>query len=207
MSRPFAEGGASGSNQQPTISKFLNASVYPRSRLSPHGVTNSAILREDDQNTDAEDGEVIPLDHSQVSSPLRPSVVQGKRVVFSANFQSPPPRDASPNSSDDEIPRSFMIEESPTAKRRAYSSRASRTRSSRKHPILPITNVVSTPPRPSELDEETEDQDAPLLGLAPKPSHGLSPYERALWNWVNVYNLDAYLQEVRNLRIISISRP
>jgi autophagy-related protein 9 len=25
---------------------------------------------------------------------------------------------------------------------------------------------------------------------------GLDDYEKALWNWVNVYNLDAFLQEV-----------
>ena len=25
---------------------------------------------------------------------------------------------------------------------------------------------------------------------------GLDEYERALWDWVNVYNLDAFLQEV-----------
>jgi autophagy-related protein 9 len=25
---------------------------------------------------------------------------------------------------------------------------------------------------------------------------GLDAYERALWTWVNVYNLDAFLQEV-----------
>ena len=25
---------------------------------------------------------------------------------------------------------------------------------------------------------------------------GLDAYERALWSWVNVYNLDAFLQEV-----------
>jgi autophagy-related protein 9 len=25
---------------------------------------------------------------------------------------------------------------------------------------------------------------------------GLDEYEKALWNWVNVYNLDAFLQEV-----------
>lgn len=30
----------------------------------------------------------------------------------------------------------------------------------------------------------------------PIPTAGLDPCERALWNWVNVYNLDAFLQEV-----------
>ena len=25
---------------------------------------------------------------------------------------------------------------------------------------------------------------------------GLDDYEKALWNWINVYNLDAFLQEV-----------
>jgi autophagy-related protein 9 len=28
------------------------------------------------------------------------------------------------------------------------------------------------------------------------PMRGLDAYERALWNWVNVYSLDEFLQEV-----------
>jgi len=62
---------------------------------------------------------------------------------------------------------------------------------------------VSTSPRPSDLTE------APTLGefnyssshqgspsTHHKPMRGLDDYEKALWNWVNVYNLDAFLQEV-----------
>ncbi|KAK7053152.1 autophagy protein atg9 [Paramarasmius palmivorus] len=77
-------------------------------------------------------------------------------------------------------------------------------------------STVSTPPRPSEIDvdEDMEDgQHTPRAGAGPYDDRneqerwegwwpkqnralGLDPHERALWNWINVYNLDAFLQEV-----------
>ncbi|EAU88703.2 autophagy-type protein 9 [Coprinopsis cinerea okayama7 len=78
-------------------------------------------------------------------------------------------------------------------------------------PILPtVAPHVSIPPKPSELDVEEDNMETPRLARGasasgssngdssrqPKPMRGLDEYERALWNWVNVYNLDAFLQEV-----------
>ncbi|KIJ10518.1 hypothetical protein PAXINDRAFT_85915 [Paxillus involutus ATCC 200175] len=56
--------------------------------------------------------------------------------------------------------------------------------------------TVSIPPRPSELDVNQSPQVPSRQQTSPKPLRGLDAYERALWNWVNVYNLDAFLQEV-----------
>ncbi|KAH9930780.1 autophagy protein Apg9-domain-containing protein [Fomitopsis serialis] len=71
---------------------------------------------------------------------------------------------------------------------------------SRRHvpPALPTTTSngipVSIPPRPSELDVDDTPPSEPLYEQ-PQKMRGLDAHERALWNWVNVYNLDAFLQE------------
>ncbi|KAL4244893.1 Autophagy-related protein 9 [Abortiporus biennis] len=123
------------------------------------------------------------------------------------------------DSSDDEVPQDFMIEttsagmrKSPSAPSQVQSSSSSSkdkgkarqqplystTRKAATTPILP-TAGVSIPPRPSELDidEESDSPSRPLKesNFQPKPMRGLDDYEKALWNWVNVYNLDAFLQE------------
>lgn len=51
---------------------------------------------------------------------------------------------------------------------------------------------VNQPPRPSELIQPSLPQ--PIVA-PPRPMRGMDDYERALWNWFNVYNLDAFLQE------------
>jgi autophagy-related protein 9 len=128
------------------------------------------------------------------------------------------------DSSDDEVPPSFLIEAAshPIASSQSaeqpqkqdhgrgqalYSTEgrklpptspkfASKSKSQPKSP-------VSTPPRPSDLTEEpipgeydysSPRQDSPYSHH--KPMRGLDGYEKALWNWLNVYNLDAFLQEV-----------
>ncbi|CAE6504880.1 unnamed protein product [Rhizoctonia solani] len=73
---------------------------------------------------------------------------------------------------DDEVPASLMIETS-------------------KPKQLPYE--VNQPPRPSDLIQPSLPQPAVA---PPRPMRGLDDYERALWNWFNVYNLDAFLQEV-----------
>ncbi|KDN37437.1 hypothetical protein RSAG8_10172, partial [Rhizoctonia solani AG-8 WAC10335] len=73
---------------------------------------------------------------------------------------------------DDEVPASLMIE-TPKPKQ------------------LPFE--VNQPPRPSELIQPSLPR--PVVA-PPKPMRGMDDYERALWNWFNVYNLDAFLQEV-----------
>ncbi|TCD67283.1 autophagy protein atg9 [Steccherinum ochraceum] len=114
------------------------------------------------------------------------------------------------DSSDEEAPQNFMIEtpgtrKSPTpgpsstekpreAKRQSPLYSTARTQ--QRPPILPTTGGVSIPPRPSEVDvDEDHPSTQPLSDYRPKQMRGLDAYERALWNWVNVYNLDAFLQE------------
>lgn len=79
---------------------------------------------------------------------------------------------------------------------------------SRAQPLLPTH--VSQPPKPSYLEQERSATPSSIprapssLGGASsdgtrqqgKTMRGLDEYEKALWNWVNVYNLDAFLQEV-----------
>ncbi|KAF9264131.1 APG9-domain-containing protein [Marasmius fiardii PR-910] len=125
---------------------------------------------------------------------------------------------------DGEVPQSFMIEEDAgSSKRRKSNGKgkevagSGRTRplysvgGGRKlssilpthtPPPLPPHTSVSVPPRPSELDvdEEEEGQRTPRTygyqdNWRTDPMLGLDPHERALWNWVNVVNLDAFLQE------------
>ncbi|KAI0065542.1 APG9-domain-containing protein [Artomyces pyxidatus] len=104
--------------------------------------------------------------------------------------------------SDDEVPQSFMIE-SPAARRpsSAVSSPAARRAKGKAREQPPLTPNdpprISVPPRPSEINVEQEQHSqAPSSPQPPKQMRGLDAYERALWNWVNVYNLDAFLQEV-----------
>ncbi|KAG9127404.1 autophagy protein atg9 [Ceratobasidium sp. 392] len=77
----------------------------------------------------------------------------------------------------DEIPASLMIE---TDRPRRLSKQQ-----------FPGFNA---PPRPSELIQPALPQ--PAVSPSPKAMRGMDEYERALWNWFNVYNLDAFLQEV-----------
>ncbi|KAH9952059.1 APG9-domain-containing protein [Amylocystis lapponica] len=116
------------------------------------------------------------------------------------------------DSSDGEVPQDFMIEAASPAARRPTSpptnpkGKEKETRrqplysSSRKRaqPILPTTAgtaTVSIPPRPFELNTEDEPSSRPLHEPRQNHMRGLDAHERALWNWVNVYNLDAFLQE------------
>jgi autophagy-related protein 9 len=108
---------------------------------------------------------------------------------------------------DGEVPQSFMIEA-----RRPRNSREGRNgkpkspthaRHSSRTSFLGggAKQQISMPPRPSDL-QSAADFALPLPNTAPvhspTPKQGLDEYERALWNWVNVYNLDAYLQEARH---------
>jgi len=86
-------------------------------------------------------------------------------------------------------------------------------------PILPTVvdnspSPVNAPPTPkwSGLNEEAGRSNNPRTSTPSQGSNsqgsnhfshqtrptmrGLDDYEKALWNWVNVYNLDAFLQEV-----------
>lgn len=150
------------------------------------------------------------------------------------------------DSSDDEVPQSFIIETPTSRVNAAFSKAASSSKAKGKGkaktsdttttpagqqrgqplysvagrkipptgPILPISvqdKNLNIPPRPSELDEEEHRAVLYASGAsnsgesngagggrrqAKGTMRGLDAYERALWNWVNVYNLDAFLQEV-----------
>ena len=129
------------------------------------------------------------------------------------------------DSSDDEVPPSFLIEATshPVASQSGENpqkqdhgrGQALYSTEGRKLPPTSLKSVskpiskskspasrLSTSPRPSDLVEEqipeefsysSPPQDSPYRNH--KPMRGLDDYEKALWNWINVYNLDAFLQE------------
>ncbi|KAG6376264.1 putative transmembrane protein [Boletus reticuloceps] len=109
--------------------------------------------------------------------------------------------------SDDEVPQSFMIEASRSPHKPSPSSAGGTNKGKARSQPLHSTSArslprdvhrslpVSIPPRPSELDIDVPPQPPSNQPTSPKPLRGLDAYERALWNWVNVYNLDAFLQE------------
>jgi autophagy-related protein 9 len=145
------------------------------------------------------------------TSPLRPNIHQEDKIHE--------------EDSDEEVPQSFMIEatggghskgkrragtKSPNAQKVALHSVAGRrlppSRSPTPTQALSPPKNVSIPPKPSEIDIEDSPEQTPNLGVFTDalPTHtrqqgqlrGLDDYEKALWNWVNVYNLDGFLQEV-----------
>ena len=112
--------------------------------------------------------------------------------------------------SDGEVPQSLMVEAPPRkvaavtsmkgkgkAKNRAPGRAQPLFSSSGRQvpPILPThVSDVKLPPRPSETEFKSHDN--PRREPQVRSMQGLDAYERALWNWVNVYNLDRFLQEV-----------
>lgn len=110
------------------------------------------------------------------------------------------------DNSDDDVPQRFMIEDSSTSDRPSKGKGRSQPLYSMSARSLPRATVppadtlpaMSIPPRPSEVDVDEPPRTPPQRREQASPMHmrGLDDYERALWNWVNVYNLDAFLQEV-----------
>lgn len=200
---------------------FLNMLNPMGRKYQGYAQANQSVLEEDEEEErdDAalEAGRASHLPQSRTAA-ARPH--GGRRVSWGAGGapeastlrpnirQQDGARDAQ-DSSDDEVPQSFMIEAA--APRKSASSRArakakardkdaaAPSPSARKPaaPLLPaapdVATRVSIPPRPSELDMDDARDSAPQQA---KQMRGLDSYERALWNWVNVYNLDAFLQEV-----------
>lgn len=127
-------------------------------------------------------------------------------------------------SSDDEVPPSFLIEatshpmassqtgEQPPKQDHGRGQALYSTEGRKLPPTSPkfvskpisiSKSPISTSPRPTDLAEEPiprefgysfPPQDSPYRNH--KQMRGLDDYEKALWNWINVYNLDAFLQEV-----------
>ncbi|KAG9012557.1 autophagy protein atg9 [Tulasnella sp. 427] len=116
-----------------------------------------------------------------------------------------------------EVPNSFFLEsasardrkktargskavaDSATSSPKSRSSKRSR-RAHAKESSYPNAERLSKPPRPSELDDrpvmEGDAQGTATAFASTRPQRGLDEYQKAMWNWVNAYNLDAYLQEV-----------
>jgi autophagy-related protein 9 len=178
----------------------------------------SLVEEEDEYETTEED-----IESGQKKSKLHQSTrSSGKRRVSwdaetsEMNILRPNIRKDDKNyeqdSSDDEVPQSFMIEASSPSRTpsqgRQQSKGKDKARAPRSNsgktvpPVLPstVTDVpLNIPPRPSELHFEEpvpSRSSEPSERQSPKPMRGLDAYERALWNWVNVFNLDAFLQEV-----------
>jgi autophagy-related protein 9 len=201
---------------------FLNM-LNPMGRASYQGYSqaNQSLVEEEDENG-IESGEE-DLESGHRHGVLRKSTrSHGKqRVSWDAgasdmNILRPNIHQEDKNyeqdSSDDEVPQSFMIEAtspSRTAGRGrqqingpSKGREAIRLQPPRPGPPLPSTvaeSPLSIPLRPSEMnfEEPTPSRSSePSERQSPKPMRGLDAYERALWNWVNVYNLDAFLQEV-----------
>lgn len=167
---------------------------------------NQAVLEEEEEEDDVEAGTRTPSRNPQRGwrgdasemNVLRPNVQEQDK-----------PRDQ--DSSDDEVPQSFMIEATATAPPRRKSTSKGKSKDMYKQPlgnkgrhappILPTSSSdaaanISIPPKPSEVDPPLSYDDNAPTYTQPKQMRGLDAYERALWNWVNVYNLDAFLQEV-----------
>ncbi|PPQ98846.1 hypothetical protein CVT24_003400 [Panaeolus cyanescens] len=125
--------------------------------------------------------------------------------------------------SDDEDPQNFMIE--PTAQRgtspalgdsprihenqRLHSLNASDGRKLPPGSPRKVHKPLSASPRSSKPSDLYDEDNVHVTDFQTLPTHsrgtstrqkpvmrGLDEYEKALWNWVNVYNLDAFLQEV-----------
>lgn len=201
-----------------TSRPFLNMLNPMARQYQGYSQANQSLL-EEDEGSDIESGR-SPRDERR----------KGRRVSWDAGASELHTLHANihredkihEESSDDEVPQSFMIEtpsnNTPTNERsskvkgkaKATSSTHERGRplhstSSRKlPPVLPTHSPVSVPPRPYETglesprlspgtvnsDRTRDSPDRPRGTM-----RGLDDYERALWNWVNVYNLDAFLQE------------
>lgn len=197
---------------------FLNM-LNPMSRpYQGYTQANQSLLEEEEEDRrsseddDAEAGRshAIPLTESShntrrnaatlPNAPLHPNIHREDKI-----------HNQDDDSDDGEVPHSFMIEGKPSKGK--AKAKASATVSPRRQrplfsapgrklkPILPTHASVSIPPRPSELDTEdtTRSHHSPHNEAHPRlsnPMQGADPVRLAHWHWVNVSNLDAFLQDV-----------
>ncbi|CDO73643.1 hypothetical protein BN946_scf185014.g113 [Trametes cinnabarina] len=182
---------------------------------------NQSVVEEEDEE-EAENDDIESGHPKRSFVPRNTTKQHGKRKmawsgdtsemnVLRPNIRKRDPKEGE-ESSDDEVPQDFMIEASAPAQRRPQSPQRSAKGKERESnrpplqstrrtskPILPTNTTdtpLSIPPRPSEINAEPPPQRSePLHEPSVKQMRGLDEHERALWNWVNVYNLDAFLQE------------
>ncbi|KAJ7286140.1 putative transmembrane protein [Mycena rebaudengoi] len=225
-SRSYTSGGASSSRP------FLNMLNPMARQYQGYSQANQSLLEEDESRS-SDDGEKdaegsrsrgtifqsttedIPMSNSRTHAQHRVSWdgPPSDTHILRPNIQR---EDAlhDRESSDDEVPQSFMIEatsKKPSAKGKANANSSSS--SGRPRPLHsvsgrqlpPILPTHTSPHASTSLRPPADDSHVPRSSSRassndhdrqPKPMRGLDAYERALWNWVNVYNLDAFLQEV-----------
>lgn len=204
----------------PQASRMLQSSLRPSgflNMLNPmmgrtyqgYLQANQSVLEEEEDEYENEerqlDNEIPYRDKSPFGESTDRRVSWGESSRMNVLHHKPQNeiRSESRESSDDEVPQSFMIETSPQtrlsstprrSKGKGKESKRSK-KSSSKQPILPISNndTLRLPPRPSDI-EPSPDND-PRPETMRKPMRSLDAYERALWNWVNVYDLDIFLQD------------
>jgi autophagy-related protein 9 len=121
------------------------------------------------------------------------------------------------SSDDDEVPQSFMIEATSRRPERHSKGKNRETAGGdRQHPlhsvagrrlppVLPTHHPSPTTPTNAKASPATDDDSIRPTSAGgysepstdrdsqPKQMRGLDAHERALWNWVNVYNLDGYI--------------
>ncbi|KAH7879656.1 uncharacterized protein C8R40DRAFT_1158339 [Lentinula edodes] len=189
----------------------VRSTVYDEFQRANQSFLEEEEEEKDQLESDAE-GDVEP------GAPLANlSKSQSKRRISCDTHSNVRGQNRGDDSSDGEVPQSFMIKATlkrprkpPTsslkgkepARRRQQPLHSAPSR--RKIPPLLPTHTVSIPLKPSEVDEGPTTPGDTFSQASererPKQMRGLDAYERALWNWVNVYNLDAFLQDVSLLR-------
>ncbi|KAJ7775186.1 putative transmembrane protein [Mycena metata] len=218
----FPPGGASASSSRP----FLNMLNPMGRQYQGYSQANQSLLEEEDESrSSAGEEESAEAGRSRSTIfqstadniPMSKSRTHQHRVSWDAT-----PRTLHPNiqqedalherqSSDDEVPQSFMIEATSKksskkgkAKSNSDSGRAQPLHSVAGRALPPVLPTHATSPRsPPAAFNSTDESGRPLSRTSSnghdrpaRQMRGLDAYERALWNWVNVYNLDAFLQEV-----------
>ncbi|KAH9026775.1 APG9-domain-containing protein [Lactarius pseudohatsudake] len=166
----------------PTASSrpFLNMLNPLGHAYQGYTAANQSVLEEDEEDNEGaasprnDDIDLEAQAHLTPTTKTSVSAHRASRGGTEASILRPNVREddrvQEESESDGEVPQSFLIE-SP-AVHRAPLSRKGRPREVR------YASQTAAPTDP------------------PRISRGLDAYERALWNWVNVYNLDAFLQEV-----------
>ncbi|KAK7037990.1 autophagy-related protein 9 [Favolaschia claudopus] len=220
----YPPGGASLSSSRP----FLNMLNPMARQYQGYTQANQSLPEEEDESRSSGDEEAN-AEAGRSRNTLFQSTAQdiplsrSRTHAHHVSWDAPPPA-LHPNiqqedalherqSSDDEVPQSFMIEAASKKSSKKGKSKSNsdsgRGRSQPLHSVAgrklpPVLPTHATPPQRPGLSP-TNSRDANRPGSrnssnghdrSAKPMRGLDAYERALWKWVNVYNLDAFLQEV-----------
>jgi len=213
---------SSGSVSLAASSRAFNSKMRG-SRYAGHSTVEEEVeLLGNHEEIDIESGDAIFGDTSKPRSPS--AKAQGKRRVewddgakpSSAFHTSPKSNDTKRGgeSSDDEgPPQSFMIEQATRAAMDPQYAGQANAGSKRGRPLHsvegkvlrpPKAAVTSMPPKPYEVSPERHSarDSRPQASSSSSGArqggalYALDAREKALWNWVNVENLDGFLQEV-----------